>query len=271
MGFSLLNLDAEKYTYLQGEQMELLCLGLGLFLGCFGAFAIVSVREQKYKEGQGTDRQHLLRRSERLEAIYHKVGDILNGLQKVIFIVEDLNNPESSSGSQDIAKIKGIINRVHNLLRESLLLHDNEETINRATSKPSATAVSKLIGPVLLVEDDILLLNAVRGMTQKMGIECDSVESGEKAIEMVKMRNYQLILMDYSLPGIDGCRTSELIRQSKNGRNTVIIALTGRALRGDKEQMLSSGMNDYLSKPFKPVELKILINKYFSVDLKDAA
>ena len=246
--------------------MELLILGIGFIAGAFTAFNIVAVSKQNNREEKEFDRQRLSRRAERFDALSAKMGEVLNSLQKVIFIVDDLSNKFfTAEHSESLKNIKDIANHVHNIFRESLFLYDNHE-ISDGAQKEIPTNLPKLSGQILLVEDDKLLRKSIKSMLSKTGMNCDWADSGESALEFIKTHSPQLILMDFTLPGMDGCKTAKQIRGIKNCENTIIIALTGKALRGDKELMLAAGMNDYLSKPFTPADLNAVIGKYFRLD-----
>ncbi len=111
---------------------------------------------------------------------------------------------------------------------------------------------------VLLVEDhepNVLVATTYLG---GFGYHVDVARNGLEAFEMVKHRSYAAILMDVQMPGLNGFEATRLIRQheSQNGRVRVpIIGMTAHALQGDRERCLAAGMDEYLSKPFDPVNL----------------
>jgi len=109
---------------------------------------------------------------------------------------------------------------------------------------------------LLLVEDDPL--NAMLGETQLniMGFICTIADSGESALEVLKDHEVDLVLMDISMPGLNGYQTSQKIRSDLKLTELPIVALTAHRIEGEKERCLEAGMNDYLSKPFDPSELK---------------
>ncbi len=85
----------------------------------------------------------------------------------------------------------------------------------------------------------------------------DFALSGEEAIAKASDKDYDIILMDIQLPGMDGVQSMKQIR--KNSQNhTPMIALTAFAMKGDEERYLMEGFDAYVS---KPIELKILLNK----------
>ena len=116
---------------------------------------------------------------------------------------------------------------------------------------------------LLLVEDNQLQQKVMRILCGKLGFDLDIVSSGEEAITAVQVchRGYDVILMDWRIPGMDGIETTTAIRklEAENGRHTPIIAVTASAMVGDRQRCLDGGMDDYLSKPFTPDQLRAVI------------
>ena len=77
---------------------------------------------------------------------------------------------------------------------------------------------------------------------------------------------FDLILMDVQMPGIDGLETTRAIREMEGGRRRIpIVAVTARAMQGDRDRCLAAGMDDYLAKPIRPAELSALLKRYLLV------
>ena len=112
---------------------------------------------------------------------------------------------------------------------------------------------------VLVVEDNKINQMVTKKIMEKNNIQCDIVEDGFTAIDLLKSKRYDVILMDINMPLINGFETTKIIRS--NGIETPIIALTAF----DKEEIsieaYSSGMNDIIIKPFEPVILFELIDQ----------
>ena len=108
---------------------------------------------------------------------------------------------------------------------------------------------------VLLVEDHELNQMIARIIMEEAGIEVDTAANGKIAVDMVQDTNYDVVLMDIQMPVKSGIEATKVIRNELK-LNVPIIAVTANALKGDKEKFMAAGMNDYLSKPFKLVELK---------------
>ncbi|CCN45767.1 putative Signal transduction histidine kinase SypF [Vibrio nigripulchritudo MADA3029] len=104
---------------------------------------------------------------------------------------------------------------------------------------------------LLVVEDNSANQLVIKSTLQHAGVTPDIANNGREAIDAVKRKHYDLILMDISMPEMDGMTATKHIRAlSEEYSNVPIVALTAHALSGDKERFLSSGMSDYLSKPF---------------------
>lgn len=112
---------------------------------------------------------------------------------------------------------------------------------------------------VLLVEDYKGNVIVATAMLENFGYNWDLAENGLEAVNKIKEKEYDLILMDVQMPGMDGLQATRLIRQHENENNknpTPIMAMTAYSLMGDKERCLEAGMDEYISKPFKPDEFK---------------
>lgn len=118
---------------------------------------------------------------------------------------------------------------------------------------------------ILVVEDNEDNQTLTKSFLQKMGHSVSIAESGNHALEKLRVEDFDLLLMDVQMSGIDGLATTRKIRSGNVGIDKMsvpIIALTASAMRGDKERCLEAGMNDYLSKPVRLNELKSVIEKY---------
>jgi signal transduction histidine kinase len=113
---------------------------------------------------------------------------------------------------------------------------------------------------ILIVEDNKINQMVTKKMLENRGVLCKIVENGEDAIEIVKNNTYDLILMDIHLPGINGTISTKSIREFNT--TTPIIALTAISLNENRNNILSFGMNDIITKPFVPEEFYRIISKY---------
>lgn len=107
---------------------------------------------------------------------------------------------------------------------------------------------------ILVVEDNLMNQKLTSIILQNQEFEVTVARNGKKAIEFLKEKQADLILMDIQMPVMDGYKTTQLIRDELH-LATPIIAMTAHALSGEREKCLQAGMNDYLAKPFKEPDL----------------
>ena len=101
------------------------------------------------------------------------------------------------------------------------------------------------------------------GLLAPLQMSIDTASSGRECLEMVQSKQYDLIFMDHFMPGMDGVETTEHIREfaDETKKHIPIVALTADAMKGVKEELLSKGMSDFLTKPIIVNDLyKILRN-----------
>ncbi|MES2656605.1 MAG: response regulator [Bacteroidota bacterium] len=118
---------------------------------------------------------------------------------------------------------------------------------------------------ILVVEDNQINQILAKQLLTKWQIEVDMADNGLIALEKLKLKNYDLILMDLQMPEMDGYETTIAIRSGQiNGidKNIPVIALTADAFAETKKQALLTGMNDFVTKPFKQDELFLKISKH---------
>lgn len=116
---------------------------------------------------------------------------------------------------------------------------------------------------VLVVEDNTVNQRLVRRMLERLGCEVDVAGDGHEALRKAQPFTFDLILMDWRLPGMDGLETTRLLRQSQVADHQVpIVALTANAMHGDREQCLQAGMSDYLAKPIQMAGLAAVLERW---------
>ncbi|HJU45280.1 MAG TPA: response regulator [Chitinophagaceae bacterium] len=129
------------------------------------------------------------------------------------------------------------------------------------------TTIEKLAktDSVLVVEDDPVNMLLISEVLHNMGVEVLKANNGKEALEVLSRHNPGMIFMDINMPEMDGYETTGIIRKMPLPKSSIpIVALTADAMKEDKERCLASGMNDYISKPFKLEEIRIVLNKYFA-------
>ncbi|WP_204127792.1 ATP-binding protein [Pseudomonas ogarae] len=115
---------------------------------------------------------------------------------------------------------------------------------------------------VLLVEDNPVNQTVVEAMLRSLGFTVSVATDGAQAVRSAESLIFEAILMDCRLPIIDGYEATRQIRQLPGCGEVPIIALTANALQGDREACLAAGMNDYLAKPFKRVDLQQILQRW---------
>lgn len=107
---------------------------------------------------------------------------------------------------------------------------------------------------ILLVEDNEMNRLVATTLLENYGVITEEVHNGAEAVQALKSRYYDLVLMDVQMPVLNGLDATAIIRQEIN-QFVPIIALTANAIKGEAEKCLKAGMNDYISKPFEEEEL----------------
>jgi signal transduction histidine kinase/CheY-like chemotaxis protein/HPt (histidine-containing phosphotransfer) domain-containing protein len=125
------------------------------------------------------------------------------------------------------------------------------------------TASDNINSTVLVVEDNPMNQKLAQSLLDYWGFSCEIANNGRIALEKLKVKKFNLILMDIQMPELNGYDTTSAIRLNLRIQ-TPIIAMTAHALPGEREKCLSFGMNDYISKPIRENELLQLINKYIA-------
>ena len=112
-----------------------------------------------------------------------------------------------------------------------------------------------LIGKqVLVVDDDVRNIFALSSVLERRGMRVLSAQTGREAIALLDARP-DVVLMDIMMPEMDGYETMREIRQQPPYRRLPIIALTAKAMKGDREKCLEAGATDYLAKPVNTEQL----------------
>jgi CheY-like chemotaxis protein len=118
---------------------------------------------------------------------------------------------------------------------------------------------------ILVVEDNMINQKiALRILDKKLGYYVDAVSNGKEAVELLKMLDYDLVLMDCQMPEMDGYEATHIIRDANSAvlnHNIPIIAMTADVMKGAREKCLEAGMNDYVSKPVNVQKLADAIKR----------
>jgi PAS domain S-box-containing protein len=148
------------------------------------------------------------------------------------------------------------------LQRISLLLEKGEDTYQpKPEAKDIIIATNKNIR-VLIAEDNKINQVVTEQLLQRAGYQSKIVSDGTEVINEIQQQNYNLILMDLSMPKMDGLEATKQIRKLKKHRKTPIIAMTATALQDEIDLCFEAGMNDYLAKPCRKEELLAMVEKW---------
>ena len=118
---------------------------------------------------------------------------------------------------------------------------------------------------ILLVEDNLINQKVALGLLEKFSLSADVAENGEKALQALTERDYDLVLMDCQMPVMDGYQATQAIRNAKTpvrNPSIPIIALTANALQGDRDKCLAAGMDDHVAKPINPQRLSDVLRHW---------
>lgn len=124
---------------------------------------------------------------------------------------------------------------------------------------------------MLLAEDNAINSKLAVRLLKKLGCEVDVAGTGNEALTLLKTTSYDIVFMDCQMPEMDGFEATRAARrweqQQTNGtatpgRRLPIIALTANAMQGDRERCIEVGMDDYVTKPIDPKDLKRILDTW---------
>ena len=123
----------------------------------------------------------------------------------------------------------------------------------------------KLFGTVLAAEDNDVNRKVLGSMLERLGYDALLVTDGAAAIEAIRARHFDAVLMDCQMPVIDGFEATRWIREHEApGERVPVIAITANAMQGDRERCLEAGMDDYVTKPIRPKELERVLRRWIA-------
>src|SRR5208282_2164431 len=131
----------------------------------------------------------------------------------------------------------------------------SNEPVARPIVQREAPPARTLAGPghILVVEDNPVNQRVVTAVLRKRGYIIELANDGREALDKLEAGgDFDLILMDVQMPGLDGLEATRLIRKDQRWKALPIVAMTAHAMTGDKERCLEAGMNGYISKPVHP-------------------
>ena len=134
----------------------------------------------------------------------------------------------------------------------------------RRSARPQGTPGGPLSGRrLLVVDDDVRNIYALTALLEREGAAVLNAESGPEAIEIVGTQaGIDAVLMDVMMPEMDGLQTIGIIRQNPEFQGLPIIAVTAKAMQGDREKCLDAGASDYIAKPVDTEQLIDLVKRW---------
>ncbi len=165
--------------------------------------------------------------------------------------------------------LKGV-NSLEHLLEETVLhLHINHKDLPQEKKRVIENVRMKediLTGKnVLVVDDDVRNLFALTTVFERYNINVITAESGKEAINIINEENpkIDMVLMDIMMPEMDGYETTQKIRREHKNSLLPIIAVTAKAMKGDRQKCIEAGASDYITKPLKIDQLLSLMRVWF--------
>jgi CheY-like chemotaxis protein len=185
-----------------------------------------------------------------------RAEETLRDLPVVVFTGKELSADEDAQ-LRTIARsivVKGVESPERLLDETALFLHrvvtdlpaEKQQMLHRLH-----VSDDDLVGKrVLIVDDDVRNIFALSSLLERRGMKVLTASTGTEAIEMLtRVPDVSIVLMDIMMPDMDGYQTTRAIRQNPALRRIPIIALTAKAMKGDREKCLEAGASDYLAKP----------------------
>ncbi len=143
----------------------------------------------------------------------------------------------------------------------SLAPGEGSEGSEGSAKEPAPAGVSL---HVLLVEDHPVNQRLATQLLERWGHRVTLADNGERALALLADARFDLILMDMMMPVLDGLEATRRYRATEQGPRTPIVAMTAKAMQGDRERCLAAGMDDYLSKPLDLRAFQRLVHRYAS-------
>ncbi|HEY2646308.1 MAG TPA: response regulator, partial [Candidatus Acidoferrales bacterium] len=186
----------------------------------------------------------------------------LTDLPVVVFTGKELS-PEEDARLRVLARsvvVKGVESPERLLDETALFLHrvvadlpvGKQNMLERLHSSDDALIDKK----VLVVDDDVRNIFALSSVLERRGMSVLTAGTGREAIEIIESTpEIAIVLMDIMMPEMDGYETMQVIRQNAKFRRLPIVALTAKAMKGDREKCLEAGASEYLAKPVNTEQL----------------
>jgi CheY-like chemotaxis protein len=203
--------------------------------------------------------------------LLNKINNKKNALVPVIvYSAKDFSRDEISKLNKLSSSIVlKDVNSLDKLLEETMMyMHVNYAglTMEKRRMMQNTRMKNDILSgkKVLVVDDDVRNLFAITTVFEKYNIDVITAESGKEAIELMnEMSNIEMVLMDIMMPEMDGYETMQKIRREHKNNNLPIIAVTAKAMKGDRQKCIEAGASDYITKPLKMDQLLSMMRIWF--------
>lgn len=193
------------------------------------------------------------------DAVTRKYGGTGLGLS----IVNDL--VKLQNGTIQVQSQPGRGTRFHIMIPYRVIANGVDEPITKELQATGSFNFDDVI--VLVAEDNEVNQNLIKHLFKNWNLQYELAKNGREAVEKLKNKDYNLVLMDIQMPEMDGYMATHKIRQELQNE-VPIIAMTAHALAGEKEKCISYGMNEYISKPINIEKLYSLLKQFAQIKTK---
>ncbi|WP_308639957.1 response regulator [Paenibacillus silvisoli] len=191
-----------------------------------------------------------------------------------LVLVSSYYEPDFDMASQ----LPYVSKALHFPISQSQLYDELSELIHRDGFYQHSEEIVKQSQPaalkeavILLVEDNEINQLVAKELLREAVAHVDVASNGEEAVRLAGIRSYDAILMDLQMPVMDGYEATKAIRSQEDGKTVPIIAMTADVMKGVEDRVLSIGMNDYITKPFDPIDLYTILQRHCQGAEQEAA
>jgi len=186
----------------------------------------------------------------------------------VVYTARDLNREEElrlakatrSVVVKEVRSAERLRDEISSLLSQPRAQRPASQSASNGTPDP-ALAGRK----VLVVDDDIRNIFALTAMLERQGMQVIAVDSGQDAVSVAREEDdISIALVDVMMPQMDGFATMRHMRELPSFKNQPIVALTAKAMKGDREKCIEAGASDYIAKPVNSAHLLSMLRAWLT-------
>lgn len=256
--FNILQYQPEKLFFFQDKI-------LSDYLNSFAKNFKIFSKPESIKEFENTDVIFLNYSSARSQVLW----DIINASENIPIVLTAKDNERISESVFTNPKITIIYQPIQaSVIYDALMDIKFGETFDKYEEKNKVLAFpDNFDAKVLVAEDNIVNQKLIATILTKHKMKVDVAHNGKDALAKFKANKYDIIFMDINMPIMDGLTAAKLIysyEKKNNLKHIPIVALTAKAMKGDREFLISNGMDDYLAKPISTSELHKILEKFIS-------